>query len=105
MHGNMYLDHALPMYLTSDLLLHIVMEGLEIIVIIYHVWLSVLSLSEMTGLTYFAALLDHLLYFAALLDLRLFWITYFAALLDHLLCGFIGSPSHVRHGMRIFIEN
>jgi hypothetical protein len=63
------------------------------------------SLSEMTGLTYFAALLDHLLHFAALLDLRLFWITYFAALLDHLLCGFIGSPSHVRHGMRIFIEN
>ena len=44
----MYLDHALPMYLTSDLLLHIVMGGLEIIVIIYHVGLIVLSLSEMT---------------------------------------------------------
>ena len=39
------------MYLTSDLLLHIVMRGLEIIVIIYHVGLIVLRLSEMTGLT------------------------------------------------------
>ena len=84
----MFSDHALPMYLTSDLLLHIVMEGLEIIVIVYHVWLSVLSLSEMTGLTYFAALLDHLLS-----TLRLYWITYFAAVLDHLLCGFIGSST------------
>ena len=48
MRENMYSDHALGMYLTSDLLLHIVMGGLEIIVIIYHVGLIVLSLSEMT---------------------------------------------------------